>query len=128
MKITTDVKVRRNHIAKRIKGVQVATADATWRAATLMRNEMRNRVRTVHSKPGEVAVADSVTIVGQQGDATVKVGSVGAHRNRPVALFLEFGTVRQRAQPFIRPASARGRKFLKQETEDAIRRDVNSDG
>jgi HK97 gp10 family phage protein len=115
--LTGSVSVRSNKVAAKIRGVKAATASATWSAAKVILDEARRRVRV--GKTHEVL--DSLQIVGKEGDETLSVGSVGAHGGRPVARFLETGTVKMHAKPFLRPAAALGRKTLKAEAEARIR-------
>jgi HK97 gp10 family phage protein len=114
---SASITVRNNKIPAKIRAVKAATATATWLGAQAVLAEARRRVRVGKTRE----LLDSLQIVGKEGDARVQVGSVGAHGGRPVARFIENGTVKMHAAPFMRPGAAMGRKTLKAEAEARIR-------
>jgi len=113
------VTVRSNKTAAKLRGVKAGTATATWTAAQAVRDEALRRVK--RGKTGEVA--GSIQIIGKEGDETVAVGSVTAeqHKGRPIPRWLENGTVKMHAKPFMRPSAAIGRKVLKAEAAAQVR-------
>jgi HK97 gp10 family phage protein len=63
--------------------------------------------RRVPRATGQLAASIRREVVHADGDVAVvavKAGGRGAHGGRPVAQFVEFGTSRTPAQPFLRPA------------------------
>lgn len=127
MNVSASVSVRKNSISRTVRGVKSAVDTATWRTARMMLEEMRARVRHGASRRSDgVSLDESLQVLGSEGDATIQVGSVGAHGGRPVARYIEMGTHHNRAYPFARPAAARGRKMLKQEAEADVKRAADS--
>jgi hypothetical protein len=113
-----------SRIGGKIRGVKAAAATSAWMAAHAVLAEAQRRVR--RGKTGETLA--SLEVVGQEGDATLKIGSSGSHGGRPIPRFLETGTAHNHAFPFLRPAAALGRKALKQETEARIRAEAAKTG
>jgi len=121
IKVTSEV--RFNHIKRKLRGVKAASDVATDRATSVILAEAQRRA----PRGKTLRIADGLTSkVLDAGDEehgkTVAVGVWDVKEAR----FQETGTVKMHAHPYLRPASLLGRRTLKREAEDLIKRELEA--
>lgn len=123
MRLSATGIVRKNHTARRIRGVKAGTDAAIDLAAGVILEEAKRRTRVGVTKAILNGLRIRVLIAGEGQPRTVAVGVWGVRE----AGFNERGTVNMHAQPYLRPGALIGRRRLKEEAEAKVRREAMQD-
>jgi hypothetical protein len=123
VKTTVSAKIRYNSARRRIRGVKSKTDEATMLAANVILEEALRRVRVGKTKALRDGLA--IRVISAEGDKLrVAIGVWGVRE----ALFIEAGTRRQKARPYLRPGATLGRKTLKAAAEAGVRSEASTNG
>lgn len=121
MKLSASVTVRKNHVARRIRGVKAGTDLATDLAAAIILAEAQRLAPVGVTKRIRDGLRTRV-LVAADTVRTVAVGVWGVKE----AGFNERGTVKMHARPYLRPGALLGRRTLKAEAEAKIKAEANA--